>query len=41
MTQAELLAAGINEMGLFVPSETQQKLLQYLSLLEKWNKGTT
>jgi 16S rRNA (guanine527-N7)-methyltransferase len=38
MTQAELLAAGVAEMGLDVTSEQQQKLLQYLSLLNKWNK---
>jgi 16S rRNA (guanine527-N7)-methyltransferase len=38
MTQAELLAAGVAEMGLDVSVESQQKLLQYLSLLNKWNK---
>lgn len=38
MTQAKLLAAGIDEMGLDVSLETQKKLLQYLSLLNKWNK---
>lgn len=38
MTQAALLAAGIAEMGLDVSLEAQQKLLQYLSLLNKWNK---
>ena len=38
MTQAALLAAGVAEMGLDVPLEAQQKLLQYLSLLSKWNK---
>jgi 16S rRNA (guanine527-N7)-methyltransferase len=38
MTQATLLAAGIAEMGLDVSAEKQQKLLQYLSLLQKWNK---
>lgn len=38
MTQAELLAAGIAEMDLAISLETQQKLLQYLSLLDKWNK---
>ncbi len=37
MTQAELLAAGIAEMGLSVSSDTQQKLLSYISLLQKWN----
>ena len=38
MTQAALLAAGVAEMGLDVPLEAQQKLLQYLNLLSKWNK---
>lgn len=38
MTQADLLAAGVAEMGLDVSLEAQQKLLQYLSLLSKWNK---
>lgn len=38
MTQAALLAAGVAEMGLDVSLEAQQKLLQYLSLLSKWNK---
>ncbi|HNV88178.1 MAG TPA: 16S rRNA (guanine(527)-N(7))-methyltransferase RsmG [Methylotenera sp.] len=38
MTQAELLAAGIAEMGLSVSSDTQQKLLSYIGLLQKWNK---
>lgn len=38
MTQAALLAAGIAEMGLDVSLEAQQKLLQFLSLLNKWNK---
>jgi 16S rRNA (guanine527-N7)-methyltransferase len=38
MTQAELLAAGIAEMGLDVTAKTQHKLLAYLALLQKWNK---
>ena len=38
MTQADLLAAGIAEMQLDVSIETQQKMLTYLSLLQKWNK---
>ena len=38
MTQEALLAAGIAEMGLNVTAETQQKLLAYLALLQKWNK---
>jgi 16S rRNA (guanine527-N7)-methyltransferase len=38
MTQAELLTAGIAEMSLDVTLQQQQKLLQYLDLLRKWNK---
>ena len=38
MTQAELLAAGIAEMGLSVSADTRQKLLLYIGLLQKWNK---
>lgn len=38
MTQAELLAAGIAEMGLEVSAAKQEKLLAYLALLHKWNK---
>ena len=38
MTQAELLAIGVAEMGLSVSLEAQQKLLSYLELLQKWNK---
>ena len=38
MTQTELLASGIAEMGLDVTLEAQTKLLQYLSLLNKRNK---
>jgi 16S rRNA (guanine527-N7)-methyltransferase len=43
MTQAALLANGIAEMGLdglevSVSRETQEKLLAYLALLQKWNK---
>ncbi|MDX1916215.1 MAG: 16S rRNA (guanine(527)-N(7))-methyltransferase RsmG [Methylophilus sp.] len=38
MTRAEMLSAGIAEMGLSVSAMAQQKLLQYLDLLEKWNK---
>jgi 16S rRNA (guanine527-N7)-methyltransferase len=38
MTQAALLASGVTQMGLDVSPEVQQKLLQYLSLLNKWNK---
>ena len=38
MTQVALLTAGVAEMGLDVSLGAQQKLLQYLSLLNKWNK---
>jgi 16S rRNA (guanine527-N7)-methyltransferase len=38
MTQRALLAAGVAEMGLDVSHETQEKLLQYLNVLHKWNK---
>lgn len=38
MTQADLLATGIAEMGLSVSRETQERLLAYLALLHKWNK---
>ncbi|MBX9676218.1 MAG: 16S rRNA (guanine(527)-N(7))-methyltransferase RsmG [Methylotenera sp.] len=38
MSQAALLAHGIVSMGLAVSDEAQQKLLAYLSLLQKWNK---
>lgn len=38
MTETELLATGIAEMGLFVSPAMQAKLLQYLALLQKWNK---
>ncbi len=35
---AEKLAAGIAQMGLQVDAEKQSLLLEYLSLLSKWNK---
>lgn len=38
MSQADLLASGIAEMGLTISAPTQEKLLAYLSLLQKWNK---
>ncbi len=38
MSQAAILAKGIASMGLAVSDEAQQKLLAYLSLLQKWNK---
>lgn len=38
MSLQQKLAQGLTEMSLAVDSPTQQKLLDYLSLLEKWNK---
>lgn len=38
MTQATQLAKGIVEMHLAISEATQEKLLAYLALLQKWNK---
>ena len=38
MTEAEQLANGICQMGLEISVQVQQQLLQYLALLQKWNK---
>jgi len=38
MTLAHELALGIADLDLKLNSETQQKLLDYLALLQKWNK---
>jgi 16S rRNA (guanine527-N7)-methyltransferase len=38
MSLAEQLAQGIDELGLEITSEAQQKLMDYLALLQKWNK---
>ena len=38
MTEAVLLASGIAQMGLQVSVDVQQKLLDYMQLLQKWNK---
>ena len=38
MTELELLASGVAQMGLSVSRETQEKLLAYVALLHKWNK---
>jgi 16S rRNA (guanine527-N7)-methyltransferase len=38
MSLAEQLAQGIVELDLEITSETQQKLMDYLALLQKWNK---
>jgi 16S rRNA (guanine527-N7)-methyltransferase len=38
MTQAQQLAEGIRQMDLHVDAHAQQLLMQYLTLLQKWNK---
>jgi 16S rRNA (guanine527-N7)-methyltransferase len=38
MKLAQELAAGIAQMGLDVTAQQQEKLLEYLALLHKWNK---
>ncbi|MEW9899862.1 16S rRNA (guanine(527)-N(7))-methyltransferase RsmG [Chitinivorax sp. PXF-14] len=38
MTLAEQLAAGIAELGQSLSDEVQRKLLDYIGLLDKWNK---
>ena len=38
MTVAEQLASGIRQMGMDVSEQAQHQLLQYLALLQKWNK---
>jgi 16S rRNA (guanine527-N7)-methyltransferase len=38
MSQAEILAAGIRDLGLALPEGTESKLLDYLALLSKWNR---
>ena len=38
MSLAQALEQGIVELGLSVPGEQQQKLLDYVALLHKWNK---
>ena len=35
---AELLASGLSQMALALDQMTQEKLLRYVSLLDKWNK---
>ena len=37
--QADILRDGINQLGLSITDEQQQKMLDYLGLLEKWNKA--
>ena len=38
MTLAQQLAQGVAELGLALPAGTQQRLLAYLDLLQKWNR---
>lgn len=38
MKLAMELSGGINQLGLEISSEAQQKLLDYLALMHKWNK---
>lgn len=38
MSQAAILAQGIVEAGLPIDAQKQQKLLAYLTLMQKWNK---
>jgi 16S rRNA (guanine527-N7)-methyltransferase len=38
MSQAAILAQGIAEAGLRIDAQKQQKLLAYLTLMQKWNK---
>lgn len=38
MSGAEELHAGIAELGLVLPAETEARLLAYLALLAKWNR---
>ena len=35
---ADLLASGLTQMALALDQKTQEKLLRYVSLLDKWNK---
>jgi 16S rRNA (guanine527-N7)-methyltransferase len=38
MTPAEQLALGIVELGLRIPAGMQEKLVEYLALIAKWNR---
>ncbi len=38
MSQASLLEAGLKEANTNLPESTRQKLLDYLALIQKWNK---
>ena len=39
MSIATDLAAGIAALGITVPEDAQQRLLDYLALIVKWNKA--
>jgi 16S rRNA (guanine527-N7)-methyltransferase len=39
MSLAADLAAGIAALGISVPADEQQRLLNYLALITKWNKA--
>jgi 16S rRNA (guanine527-N7)-methyltransferase len=38
MSQQAILEAGLGEAGVTLPAEVRQKLLDYLGLIQKWNK---
>jgi 16S rRNA (guanine527-N7)-methyltransferase len=38
MTLAQQLAQGVKELGIALPAGAQDRLLQYLALLQKWNR---
>jgi 16S rRNA (guanine527-N7)-methyltransferase len=38
MTLAQQLAQGVKELGVALPAGAQERLLQYLALLRKWNR---
>ena len=38
MNLTALLAGGIADLGVAIPPETQTRLLQYLALVQKWNR---
>ncbi|HEU5283400.1 MAG TPA: 16S rRNA (guanine(527)-N(7))-methyltransferase RsmG [Burkholderiales bacterium] len=38
MTPAQQLAQGVRELGIELPPRAQERLLQYLALLQKWNR---
>ncbi|HKA39355.1 MAG TPA: 16S rRNA (guanine(527)-N(7))-methyltransferase RsmG [Burkholderiales bacterium] len=38
MTLAQQLAQGVKELGIALPASAQERLLQYLALLQKWNR---